>query len=438
MIEIFSDINSGYLIAILILICCSSIFSCLETSITAASRAKIHQLKNRGNKKAIRIDKLLTQREKVVSAMLVGNNLVNILASTLAASIFIKLFGEAGLIYATASMTILVIIFAEIMPKTFAIKAPEKMLMLFFPIIWIVLRFFYPLTNYIQKFINRFVAIFFKKKISNSKTEELSELRSTIELKAIDGSIVKKDKDLLEGVLDLSDTDISEVMVYRKNIESLNIDLAKEEIIKNALNSPFSRIPLWKNERENIIAILNSKKLSNALYEINEKNLPLSDLNLDKIISKPIFVPTTNSLKTQLDEFKKNRSKIAIVVDEYGSLQGLITLQDVVEEIIGEVKELDDAQGAKIIKTRSGDYKIPAHILIRDINRFLNWDIAESDDAYNINAFIISHLGRIPQENESFTIQNYKFKVIKRDDYELKQLKVKKLPINQETSNQNE
>ncbi len=159
--------------------------------------------------------------------MLVGNNLVNILASTLAASIFIKLFGEAGLIYATASMTILVIIFAEIMPKTFAIKAPEKMLMLFFPIIWIVLRFFYPLTNYIQKFINRFVAIFFKKKISNSKTEELSELRSTIELKAIDGSIVKKDKDLLEGVLDLSDTDISEVMVYRKNIESLNIDLAK-------------------------------------------------------------------------------------------------------------------------------------------------------------------------------------------------------------------
>ena len=171
---------------------------------------------------------------------------------------------------------------------------------------------------------------------------------------------------------------------------------------------------------------------------IVQLNLTLSNLDLDRITSKPIFVPTTNSLKTQLDEFKKSRSKIAIVIDEYGSLQGLITLQDVVEEIIGEVKELDDAQGVKIIKTRSGDYKIPAHILIRDINRFLNWDIAESDDAYNINAYIISQLGRIPQENESFVIQNYEFTVIKRDDYELKQLKVKKLLTNLENSNQNE
>ena len=434
MTEIYSEINNSYLIAILLLIFCSGVFSCLETSITAVSRAKIFQLKNRGNKKAEKIDKLLCQREKVVSAMLMGNNLVNILASTLAASIFIKLFGEAGLIYATASMTILVIIFAEIMPKTFAIKAPEKMLLIFFPLIWLILKVFFPLTNLIQRFINKFVSLFFEKKNHNSKQEELLEIRSAIELKAIDGSIVEKDKELLDGVLDLLDTDISEVMVYRKNIESIDIDLDKAKIIKMALSSPFSRIPLWQNERENIIAILNSKKLSNEIHNIKEKNLTFDEIDLGQITSEPIFAPTTNSLKTQLGEFKKNRSKIALVIDEYGSLQGLITLQDIIEEIVGEIKEKDDNYGAKIIKTRSGEYKIPANILIRDINKLLNWDIEESDDAYNIGAFIINQLNRIPQENEDFIIGSYKFKILKRNDYELKLLKIKKISNNIKSS----
>lgn len=420
------EINNIYLISILVLICFSGIFSCCETSITAVSRAKIHQLKNKGDKRAAKIDKLIQQREKVVSSMLVGNNAVNILASALAASMFIKLFGEAGLFYATLIMTLTILIFAEILPKTFAIKAPEKMLMIFFPLIWFIVHFFYPFTNIIQKSINNFVSLFFPTKLTNSKLEELAEIRSAIELKAIDGSIVKKDKDLLSGVLDLSDTEISEIMVYRKDIESIDINLPKSKIINLALKSSFSKIPLWQNEKENIVAILNTKKLAKELYDIKKDNLNFDDIDLQKVTLEPIFVPATNTLKSQLEEFRKNRSKISIVVDEYGSIQGLITLQDLVEEIVGEVKENDDLHGFKIIKTRSGSYKVPAKILIRDINRVLEWNIEESDDAYNINAFIINKLGRIPQENENFTIQNYHFSITKRNDYEIEQVKIYK------------
>jgi len=418
------DINNIYLISILILIFCSGIFSCCETSITAVSRAKIHQLKAAGNKKAIKIDQLLENREKVVSAMLVGNNAVNILASALAASIFIKAFGEAGLFYATIIMTTLVIIFAEIMPKTFAIKAPDKMLMIFFPIIWFIVNFFYPLTNFLQKIVNKFVAIFFSNKVTASKLEELAEIRSAVEIKAIEGGIVKKDKDLIDGVLDLSDTDISEIMVYRKDIESIDVAQDKKTIIELALASKFSKIPLWRQDKENIIAILNSKKLAKEIYQLRQNNQNIDEIDLSKICSDPIFVPMTNSLKAQLDEFRKNRNKIAIVIDEYSAIQGLITLQDIVEEIVGEIKDQDDVLGQKITKTRSGAYKVPAKTLIRDINRILDWSLEESDEAYNINALIINNLGRIPQLDEKFLIGNYEFEVFKRNEFELEQLKI--------------
>ncbi len=424
-----SDIDQIYLISIIILICFSAIFSCCETSITGASRAKIHQLKVSGNKKAAKIDKLLEDREKVISTMLVGNNTVNIMASALAASIFIRIFGETGLFYATIVMTILVLIFAEIAPKTFAIKAPEKMLIFFFPLIWFVMNFFYPLTNFLQKGINKFVLLFFPEKSKNSKLEELEEIRSTVELKAIEGSIVKKDKDLIDGVLDLSNTDISEIMVYRKDIESIDIGLKKEKIVELALASKFNKIPLWKKDKENIIAILNSKRLAKEIHKLHQDKKSIVEINLDKICQEPIFVPTTNSLKEQIDEFRRNQDKFALVIDEYGSLQGLITLQDIIEEIIGEIKDQDDPFSQQVTKTRSGYYKISAKMLIRDINRILNWDLIENDEAYNINAFIINNLGRIPQINEEFTIDNYQFEVFKRNEFELEQLKIKKIKI---------
>ena len=218
-------------------------------------------------------------------------------------------------------------------------------------------------------------------------------------------------------------------MVYRKDIESIDIGLKKEKIVELALASKFNKIPLWKKDKENIIAILNSKRLAKEIHKLHQDKKSIVEINLDKICQEPIFVPTTNSLKEQIDEFRRNQDKFALVIDEYGSLQGLITLQDIIEEIIGEIKDQDDPFSQQVTKTRSGYYKISAKMLIRDINRILNWDLIENDEAYNINAFIINNLGRIPQINEEFTIDNYQFEVFKRNEFELEQLKIKKIKI---------
>jgi len=418
-----------YLAAVLLLIFISALFACSETSITAASRATIHRLVKEKNKNAKKLEGLLKQREKVISAMLVGNNAVNILASTLATSVLIKYFGEAGLIYATVIMTILILVFAEIAPKTLALKAPDKFALALAPLIFFLVKICFPLTHVIEKTVNSVMNLFLAKDSKKSKESELEEIRDAIDFKAKEGSILKYDKDLMDGVLDLSDTEISEIMVHRKDIESIDADLPTVEIIKQALDSNHTRIPMWRDNQENIIAILNVRKL---LKEIHFNQKKISEVDLSKATSEPWFVPSTNSLRAQLFSFRKKRKRMAMVVDEYGSLLGLLTLEDILEEIVGDIKEQDNELSINIIKIKSGAYKISGRVLIRDINKKLDWTIAEEDDAYNLTAFIIGNLGRIPDEKENFVIENYYFEILKRKNNDLILIKVKRLMTKKE------
>lgn len=414
-----TDLNEIYIIAIFFLIVLSAIFSCCETSITAVSRAKIHRLIREGNKKAKKIDKLLKKKDRVISSLLLGNNIVNILASALATSIFIKIFGETGLLYATIAMTLLILIFAEITPKAFAIKAPDKMILLFSPIVLFFVKTFSPITETIQVIVNSFIGLFFGKSKS-SKLEELEEIRNAVALKAVEGLIFKYDKNLLDGVLDLSETNIEEIMIYRKDIFSLDYNLPKDKIIKKALASSYTRIPLWKGTKENIVAILNVKKL---LLEL-QKN---QDFKLENICTPPRFVPSTNKLRSQLIQFRKNEERIAIVIDEYGLIQGLITLEDIIEEIVGDISETNKRLPSKIVKTSGDYYKVSGKILIRDLNKNLNWNLEETDDAFNLSGYIISRLGYIPRQKEKFQINNYEFQILKSNNSDLETLKIKNL-----------
>jgi Mg2+/Co2+ transporter CorB len=418
------DTTNFYLIIVTILMAISALFACSETSITAASRAKTHRMVNDGNKRAKKLEKLLKIREKVISTMLVGNNAVNILASALATSALIRLFGEAGLLYATIAMTIIVLIFAEIAPKTFAIKSPDKIALFLAPTIDILVKILFPLTHLIQKIVDSFANLFFTKSVAKSQDAELEEIRDTVDLKAKEGAIFKYDKDLIDGVLDLSDTEISEIMVHRKDIESINIDLPIAEIINSALSISYTRIPLWRSNKENVVAILNVRKLLKALH-LYEGDI--EKFELTSAVSEPWFVPASNTLRSQLFAFRKRKKRFSLVVDEYGSLLGLLTLEDILEEIVGEIKEQDDGLEINIIKIKSGAYKITGKTLIRDINKKLEWDVAENDQAYNLAAFIISNLGRIPEEKESFAIDGYHFEILKRKNHDLILVKVKKL-----------
>jgi Mg2+/Co2+ transporter CorB len=402
----------------------SALFACSETSITAASRAKIHRLANEGSKRAKKLEKLLKSREKVISTMLIGNNAVNILASAIATSVLIELFGDAGLLYATVGMTIIVLLFAEIAPKTIALKSPDKIALFLASLIDFLVKMLKPVADLSQKLVDSVVDLFFPKSYKTSKGEELEEIRDAVDLKHKEGSIFKYDKDLIDGVLDLSDTEISEIMVHRKEIESINADLPIMEIVRNALEISYTRIPLWRGNKENIVAILNVRKLLKALHFYKGS---FDKFDINSATSEPWFIPASNSLRSQLFAFRKKKKRFALVVDEYGSLLGLVTLEDILEEIVGEIKEQDDESEINIIKIKSGAYKIAAKSLIRDINKKLDWDLLEDDHAYNLAAFIINNLGRIPDEKENFVIEGYYFEILKKRNHDLILVKMKKV-----------
>jgi len=418
------DLTNFYLFLVIFLMIISALFACSETSVTAASRAKIHRLANEGSKRAKKLEKLLKSREKVISTMLIGNNAVNILASAIATSVLIELFGDAGLLYATVGMTIIVLLFAEIAPKTIALKAPDKIALFLAPLIDFLVKILMPVAHLSQKLVDSVVDLFFPKNYKTSKGEELEEIRDAVDLKHKEGSIFKYDKDLIDGVLDLSDTEISEIMVHRKEIESINADLPIMEIVRNALEISYTRIPLWRGNQENIVAILNVRKLLKALHFYKGS---FDKFDINSATSEPWFIPASNSLRSQLFAFRKKKKRFALVVDEYGSLLGLVTLEDILEEIVGEIKEQDDESEINIIKIKSGAYKIAAKSLIRDINKKLDWDLLEDDHAYNLAAFIINNLGRIPDEKENFMIEGYYFEILKKRDHDLILVKMKKV-----------
>jgi Mg2+/Co2+ transporter CorB len=412
------------IILITFLIVFAGLISCFETSITAGSRAKIHRLENEGDKRAKRVEKLLKKREKVVSVMLLANNAINIIASALTTKFLLEIFGEIGVIYASIFLTITVIIFGEILPKTIALQYPEKCLLIFSFWIEILYNLFSPIVDIIQKIVEFSLKILQIKKISKTKESELEEIRDTLDLKAKEGTIFKYDKELLDGVLDLSDTEISEIMVHRKDIKSINFDCSIEEILKKAIDIGYTRIPLWQKNPENIIGILNVRKLL-KLHFFNKNHI--ENINLTDAITPPLFSPNTNTLRSQLFLFRKNRQRLAMIIDEYGSLLGLVTVEDILEEIVGEIKEQDDKNQVNIIRTKSGIYKIAGKILIRDLNKNLHLNLPEFDEAYNLSTYIINYLGRIPDEREKFIINKINFEIIKKIHNDLVLIKVSKV-----------
>ncbi len=399
----------------------AALISCFETSVTAVSRARIHRLAREGNKRARILESLLEQREKVVGVMLVANNVVNIAASAITTKVVIDIFGDDWLLLATAILTVVIIVFGEILPKTVAIKFSEKVALFFAPTIKFLFFIFSPVIVLIHKIVA--VPIRFIGSEPKTKESEIEEIRDTVDLKAKEGAIVKYDKDMLDGVLDLSDTEISEIMVHRKDISSLSIESPICDIVDFSIKTDFTRIPLWKGSKENIVAVLNVKRFLKELQNYDKK---LEDFDLSLATSQPWFVPSSVSLRSQLFAFRKKKKRFALVIDEYGSLLGMITLEDILEEIVGEIREEDNEKEATIIKVKSGAYKIAGKALIRDINKKLGLNLKETDDAYNLSAYVISNLGRIPEENESFAINKIIFQVIKKRGHNLLWLKCKK------------
>ena len=413
-----------YIIAILILIVISAFFSGVETGITASSKGKIHRMSLDGNKSAKMIEFLLKDKDNLIATILLGNNVVNILASAIATSLFINHFGAVGVLYATIMMTIALLIFSEITPKTYALKNPEKVALFTVWPLAIFVKIFYPIT----KIINVMVSLLTRSAIKSGKNITISsfdEIRGTVALKHKEGSIVKYDKDMISGILDLSQVSIADVIIHRKNIKSININQDISDIIKQAFKINHTKIPLWRSNRDNIVSILNIKQLIKVL---NQSNNDFTKVKLSSITFKPWFVPVTNNLRDQLINFKKKERKFAIAVDEYGDLEGVITLEDILEEIVGNINEREIRKRVKIINLKEGYWQAPGDFPIRDLNRKLNWNLPDDDDRFStVAGFVIEKLQKIPDQGDKFEIDGFAIEIIQIVKNRIISLKIKKI-----------
>ena len=315
--------------AIFGLLLVSALFSGSETALTAASRAKMHALEEGGSKRARMVNRLLQMRERFMGAILLGNNLANIAASALATSLFLNLFGEEGVIYATLVMTAIVVLFAEVLPKTYAIVNADRMALFVAPAVRFLVAVLAPVTAAMQ-WVVRHTLRLFGASISDD-AEVLSaheELRGAIDLYHKAGGMVKLTRDMLGGVLDLRELTVSDIMVHRTKMDAIDVELPPGEIVDAALKSSHTRLPLWRGEREEIVGILHARTLLRALRDARGD---LSKLDVMSLVAPPWFVPDTTTLKDQLNAFLKRKAHFAVVVDEYGEVMGLVTLEDIIE-----------------------------------------------------------------------------------------------------------
>jgi len=401
--------TAGVIFALLII---SAFFSGAETAMTATSKARMHELAKRGNRRAGMVQRLIDTPERVIGAILLGNNLVNILASALATSLFLSLFGNAGIIYATLGMTALVLVFGEVMPKTYAIVNPDRYALFVAPVIRVIVAVFAPVTLAVEFIVKKVMALF---GVDISQAESIldprAELRGAINLHHKAGAFIKTDRDMLGGILDLDDLEISDVMVHRTKMHTIDLATPPSQVIRDVLDSGFSRMPVWHEDKDNIIGILHAKNLLAALHACGGKP---EKVDIRATCIEPWFVPDTTPATDQLNAFLRKKKHFSIVVDEYGEVMGMVTLEDILEEIVGQIADEHDVPEQDIARESSGSYVVTGETPIRDLNRLHDWELPD-DEATTVAGLVIHEAQIIPDIGQVFTFHGFRFEVLEKD-----------------------
>ncbi len=422
-------VSSG---AILILLIISGFFSGSETALTASSRGKLKAQADKGARGAQTALTLTEDSERLIGAILLGNNMVNILAASIATALFTRLFGDSGVALATLVMTMLVLVFAEVMPKTYAISAPESAAIRVAPALRWVVAVFSPVVAVVRFVVRRVLALFGVTIDPDSHIMSVhEEIAGTLALGHSTGSVEKEHRDRLLGALDLSERTVEEIMLHRSQIETINADDPIEEIIAKCINSPHSRLPMYREEPENIVGILYARDLVRAMHSLvsaaGGDYSAVSALDLNALARQPYYVPDTTPLDEQMKEFLRLRLHFALVVDEYGALQGLITLEDILEEIVGEIEDEYDVTPAPEVEiTDAGEVLVDGAMTIRDLNRTLEWTLPD-EEAVTIAGLVIHEAQSIPEEGQVFSFHGCRFKILARDGNRITRLSLKRI-----------
>ncbi len=411
---------------IVVLLLLSAFFSGSETALTATSKARMLALEKERNRAAARVGVLIEDRESLIGAILLGNNLVNILASSIAAAVFLAMFGEAGVPIATLVMTALVLIFSEVMPKTYALSNPDRLAMLVSLPIRIVTAIFGPVVAGVQVVVRGTLRLI-GANVTGPVLSAHEEIRGQIDLHVQEGSVVKHDRDMLGGVLDLRELTVDDVMVHRKNLVMLDIEQPVEQLVESALTSPHTRLPLWQDEPENIVGVLHVRDLARALHGARGD---ASKIDINALKREPWFVPETTELIDQLNAFRTKREHFALVVDEYGALMGVVTLEDILEEIVGEIEDEHDVAPPEGFRpAEDGSLVVDGAVGIREINRALDWELPD-EEAVTIAGLVIHEAQTIPEPGQRFRFHNVQFDILERRRNQI--TKVKLTPLKEE------
>jgi Mg2+/Co2+ transporter CorB len=399
--------------AVLLCLVISAFFSGAETAMTGASRPRMTRLEQQGNRRAAIVNQLYAQKERMIGALLLGNNTVNILASALTTGVLIGLFGDAGIVYATIMVTVLVLIFAEVLPKTYAIMFPDRAALTLAPIVKGVLFLFGPPTFAVEAIVKAILRGLGVERRSSAQDAEANEevLRGAIEMHTLGEEDTPRERHMLRSILDLGDLTVEDVMTHRGNIVLIDADQAASAILEQVLNSPFTRIPLYRGQPDNIVGVIHAKALLRAIHA-NKENLDA--LDVAAIANPPWFVPEATTLADQLQAFRHRHEHFALVVDEYGALEGVVTLEDILEEIVGDITDEHDTPTTGVIKQPDGSYVVEGKVSVRDLNREMAWNLPE-DVATTIAGLVLHEARRIPEVGQTYTFHGYRFEILARE-----------------------
>jgi Mg2+/Co2+ transporter CorB len=416
-------ITADWLILLAVLACLllSFFFSGSETALTASSRAAMMRLDKNGSDRARIVNRLMQKREQLIGALLIGNNVATIAASSLATGLLLAWFGEVGVIYATLAMTVLIVVFCEMLPKTAAINDPDRVALVVARPIDRLVRWFSPVLAGVNRLV-RWMLMLVGYQIGESDPilTGHEELRGAVDLLHREGSVEKQDRDMLGGLLDLRDLTVSDVMIHRTEMITVDAGQAPEDVVKAVLAAPVTRVPLWRDTPENIVGILHAKDLLRAIQAVDGDP---SKIDAVAIARPPWFVPDIRALSEQLKAFRRRKTPFALVVDEYGEVMGLVTLEDILEEIVGDITDEHDVAVPGVRPQPDGSVNVDGAVPIRDLNRAMDWNLPD-DQATTIAGLVIHEARSIPEPGQSFTFHGFRFRVLRRSRNRITALRI--------------
>jgi Mg2+/Co2+ transporter CorB len=399
----------------------SGFFAGAETALTAASRVRMVALEKSGDKRATRVTKLIAERGRLIGAMLLGGQLVTIAASSFMTDFLVHIVGENGVVYATAIMTVLIVVFSEVLPKTVAIAYPDRLSLIIAPLVAFFVAIFWPVVAAIETFVRALLSLGGLR--IGERASMLSgheELMGTVELLHREGGVARDERDMFGGLIELSELEVYDVMVHRTNMRAIDADLPPPELVREVLASPYTRLPVWRGDPDNIIGVLHAKDLLRSLAAAGGDP---SKLDIDDIALEAWFVPDTTSVRDQLQAFLRRKTHFALVVDEYGVVQGLVTLEDILEEIVGDIKDEHDVAIQGVRPQPDGSVIVDGAAPVRDLNRTMDWSLPD-EEATTIAGLVIHEARTIPDAKQVFTFHGFRFEVLRKNRNRITALRV--------------